>query len=173
VIKRLLQRRSAAIACAAWMLALPISAKAATTQATVTASVVKPLTLAAEQNFSLGTIAIRAGTWSGATVRLSRDGVLSCSDPNLTCSGAIMVAKYRTTGSNNRVVQITAPNVILTNQTDPTQKLTLVPDVVSSVLLTSSGMPGIVFPVGGSITLNSSSADGLYTGTFNITVDYQ
>ena len=43
----------------------------------------------------------------------------------------------------------------------------------ASVTLTSSGEPGINLDIGGSITLSSATADGTYTGTMNVTVDYQ
>jgi hypothetical protein len=69
-------------------------------------------------------------------------------------------------------VQITAPNVTLVNQSDPTKTLTLVTDAVASVTLTNSGPPGTNFNVGGSISLSSSTAAGTYSGTFNVTVDY-
>jgi hypothetical protein len=39
--------------------------------------------------------------------------------------------------------------------------------------MTSSGEPGINFDLGGSITLSSATADGTYSGTMNVTVDYQ
>lgn len=148
-------------------------ARAATQTATVQANVIKPLTLTSLQNFNLGTITLKPGTWSGATVALSRAGVLTCANPNVTCSGATMVARYNVTGTNKMVVRITAPNVTLVNASDASQKLTLVVDSPSQVTLTSSGAPGNDFDIGGSITLSSSTPSGDYSGTFNVTVDYQ
>ena len=55
----------------------------------------------------------------------------------------------------------------------PTKTLTMIPDAPSTVTLTSSGSPGITFPVGGRITVSSSTTGGNYVGTFNVTVDYQ
>jgi spore coat protein U-like protein len=40
------------------------------------------------------------------------------------------------------------------------------------MVLTSSGIPGDDFSIGGSVTLNSTTAAGTYAGTFNVTVDY-
>ena len=60
----------------------------------------------------------------------------------------------------------------LVNQSDSTQTLTLVTDAPASVVLTSSGIPGVNFSIGGSVTLNSTTAAGTYAGTFNVTVDY-
>jgi hypothetical protein len=98
--------------------------------------------------------------------------VLSCTNANLTCSGATMVAQYNVQGSNQQTVRISAPNVTMVNQSDSSQTLTLVTDAPATVFLTNSGAPGVNFSVGGSVTLNSTSSAGTYVGTFNVTVDY-
>jgi hypothetical protein len=147
-------------------------ARAATQVAQVNANVVKPLILTGLQNLSLGTITLGPGTWSGASVGISRAGVFSCANANLTCTGTRQAAQYNVSGTNNQTVRITAPNVTLVNQNDSSQTLTLVVDSPASVLLTNSGPPGTNFSVGGSITLSSSTVGGTYSGTFNVTVDY-
>lgn len=147
-------------------------AYAATINATAQAKVVKPLVLTSLQNLDFGSLLIGPGTWSGATVRLTRNGVFTC-PANVTCSGVSQVAKYNVSGSNNQTVTIIAPNITLVNQSDPTKTLTLVVDSPGSVVLTNSGPPGTNFPIGGSITISSSTADGNYVGTFNVSVDYQ
>ena len=147
-------------------------ARAATQTAQVQANVVKPLVLVMLQNLDLGVITLGPGTWSNATVSISKAGVFSCSNTNLTCTGATQVARYNVQGSNNQTVNITTPNVTLVNQSDATKTLTLVVDSPSSVVLTNSGPPGTNFSIGGSITLGSTTAAGTYTGTFNVTVNY-
>ena len=157
------------------LLAAPAAAAptSATVNATVKASVVKPLTLTALQDLDLGTIVLGGGTWSGATVSISRTGVFSCANANTTCSGVRQVANYRVSGTNKQTVQITAPNATLVNQSDSTKTVTMVMDAPASVALPNSGNPGVNFSVGGSITLSSATAGGQYAGTMNITVDYQ
>ena len=147
-------------------------ARAATQVAQVNANVVKPLTITWIQDLDLGTVVLGPGAWSGATISLSRAGVLTCTNANVTCTGATAVAKYNVTGSNKMTVRISAPNVTLVNQSDATKTLTLIPDSPGTVMLTSSGVPGITFPIGGSITVSSTTPGGLYRGTFNVTVDY-
>ena len=148
-------------------------AAAATTQtAQVSASIVKPLTLTWIQDLDLGSIVLGPGTWSNATVAISRTGAFSCTSPNVTCSGVTKAAKYNVTGTNNQVVRITAPNVTLVNAADPTKTLLLTIDSPGTVALTSSGKPGNDFVLGGSVTLGSGTAGGTYSGTFNVTVDY-
>jgi spore coat protein U-like protein len=46
------------------------------------------------------------------------------------------------------------------------------PNAPTSVVLTSSGIPGVNFSIGGSVTLSSATPAGTYVGTFNVTVDY-
>ena len=140
--------------------------------AKVSATVVKPLILSWVQNLDLGTIVLGPGTWSNATVGISRAGAFACTNANVTCSGATQVAKYNVSGSNNQTVRISAPNVTLVNQSDSSKTLTLVTDAPATLLLTSSGIPGNDFSVGGAVTLSSTTAAGTYVGTFNVTVDY-
>jgi hypothetical protein len=154
----------------AWLVQAP--AQAATINATAQAKVIKPLVLTSIQDLDLGSLLLGPGSWSGATVRLSRSGVFTC-PANVTCSGLTQVAKYNVSGTNNQTVTIIAPNVTLVNQSDATKTLTLVVDNPGSVLLTNSGPPGTNFPLGGSITISSSTADGSYVGTFDVSVEYQ
>ena len=159
---------------AAGGLAVPASPALAVTQnASVNANVIKPLTLTSLQNLDLGTITLGNGAFSGAVVGISRTGVFSCANPNTICTGARQVAQYNVTGSNKQVVLINAPNVTMINQSDPTKTLTLVVDSPGQLMLTSSGNPGEIFSLGGSITLGSTTTSGTYSGTFRVTVDYQ
>jgi hypothetical protein len=147
-------------------------AHAASNVVAVQASVVKPLILTWIQNLDLGSVVLGPGTWSNATVSISRAGTFSCTNVNVTCNGATQVASYNVSGTNKQVVHISAPNVTLVNQSDPTKTLTLIIDNPGTVTLTNSGPPGSDFSLGGSITLSSSTAGGTYSGTLNVTVDY-
>jgi hypothetical protein len=148
-------------------------AAAATQVVQVNASVLKPLLLSWVQDLDLGTIALGPGNWSGATVGISRTGTFTCTNPNVTCTGATKVAIYNAQGSKQSAVLISAPNVTLVNQSDATKTLTLAVDSPGSLVLANNGSPGSNFSLGGSITLNSTTATGIYVGTFNVTVDYQ
>ena len=65
------------------------------------------------------------------------------------------------------------PNVTLTDQSNPAKTLTLIVDSPGQVAITSSGAQGTTFNLGGSLTLSSTTANGVYSGTLNVTVDYQ
>lgn len=141
--------------------------------ATATAKIVRPLVLTWVQDLDLGTVLLSgAGAWSGAVVGVSQGGVLSCGNVNVTCSGAVQAARYNVRGTNNQLVTISAPNVTLTNANNPLQTLLLTVSSPGSVMLTNSGAPGNDFNLGGSISVASTTGDGVYSGTFNVTVDY-
>jgi len=141
--------------------------------ATATARLVKPLTLTWVRDLDLGTIVLSgAGAWSGAAVGISRTGVFSCSSANTTCSGATQTAQYRVTGTNNQAATINAPSVTLTNQNDGVSTLLMTVDSPGTVNLGNSGSVGLTFDLGGQITVSSTTADGVYSGTFNVTVNY-
>jgi spore coat protein U-like protein len=147
-------------------------AAAATQSASVTANAVKPLVISKLQDLDFGSVTLGPGTWSNASVSLSQSGAFSCTSANVVCSGVTTVAQYNVQGSNKQTVRISAPDVTLVNQSDPTKTLTLVTDAPATILLTSSGIPGSNFSIGGSVTLSSTTAAGTYSGTFNVTVDY-
>ena len=141
--------------------------------ATATARIIKPLVLTWEQDLDLGTILLSGpGVWGGAVVSISHGGVFSCANANVTCSGAPQTARYNVAGTQGQVVNITAPNVTLVNQNDNTQTLVMTVSNPGTVNLTNSGTPGSDFNLGGSISVSSSTLDGVYLGTFNVTVDY-
>ena len=167
---RLAHRAGLAAVFAAAMLCAP--AGAASINAVAKAKVIKPLAIESQQNLDLGTIILGPGVWSGTTVTLARTGTLTCSG-NVTCAGATQVAQYKISGSNGETVVINAPNVTLVNQLDSTKTLTLVPDKPPPVALSNSGNPGTIVSIGGSVTVNSTTAGGTYQGTFNVTADYQ
>jgi len=164
----IIARALATLAC----LAAAAPACAATVTASVTATANKPLVLTKVQDLNLGTVTLAPGTWANAIVSISQAGAFSCANTNLVCTGATAVAKYNVQGSNQQTVRISAPNVTLVNQNDPSQTLTLVTSAPATLLLTNSGFPGVNFSIGGSVTLSSATPGGTYVGTFNVTVDY-
>ena len=145
---------------------------AATLTASVNASVNKPLVLTKVQDLDMGTVTLGTGVWSNATVSISQAGAVNCGSANIVCTGATMAATYNVQGSKQQVVHISVPNVTLVNQSNSSQTLTLTTDAPATLTLANSGFPGSNFSIGGSVTLNSSTASGVYVGTMNVTVDY-
>ncbi|HWC55936.1 MAG TPA: DUF4402 domain-containing protein [Sphingomicrobium sp.] len=148
-------------------------ANAASQNASVKATVVKPLTLTKIQDLNFGTVMLKTGVWAGATVSVSRTGVRSCANANTICTDTATQAQFNAAGSNSQTVKVTAPNVTLVNQSDATKTLLLTVDAPATIALPNSGNKGLDFGVGGSITLTSTTVPGTYSGTLNVTVDYQ
>lgn len=161
----------AATAAALTLSATPVLAVGPNQNATGTARIVKPLTLNWVRNLDLGTVILGSGSWTNASVGISRTGAFSCANSNTTCSGATQTAQYKITGTNNQDVIINAPNVTLTEPTSGSTLLMTV-DSPGTVNLGNSGASGLTFDLGGNITVNSTTPDGTYVGTFNVTVNY-
>jgi spore coat protein U-like protein len=145
-------------------------APAATTVVKASAKVAKPVTLSVKRDLDFGTITLPAAPGS-YTVSISMTGALSC-PTGLTCSGTPRPAIFNTSGSNGQVVRIFAAQSDLINASDGS-KIRFTPIAPASVTLTNSGFPGKDFNVGGSIVIPSTASDGLYSGTVEITVEYQ
>jgi hypothetical protein len=161
----------AAVAVA--VLATPAAAVSPATQATATAKIFKPLTIQSVQNLDFGVIVLTGPSFSGEVVSISQAGSLTCgSNPGvlLTCSGAPQAAQYKLVGTNNATVTISSPGF---NMTGP-GTLAFTPNAPATVNLGPNGSTaGYTFGIGGSITLASTTPDGVYTGTFQVTADYQ
>ena len=108
-------------------------------------------------------------TWRKAVKRLSS---ANSSESAVVCSGTVATARYNVAGTNAQRVYITAPNFDLTNANDGTKLALTVDKGLGYVDLTNSGAPGNNFDLGGSITVDSATTGGVYSGTFNVTVDY-
>ena len=141
-------------------------------QATATARIYKPLTISFVQNLDFGTIVLSgAGAWSGQVVSMNQTGTVTCGSGNVTCSGAPQPAKYHLVGTSNAIVTISSPSFNLTNGANT---LAFTPNAPATVNLGATGSTtGVDFGIGGSITLASTTVDGVYSGTFAVTADYQ
>lgn len=140
-------------------------------QAQANAKIFKPLALTKVQNLDFGVIVLGPGTWSGEVVSISQAGALTCGGgTNLTCSGSTQPAKYHLSGTNNAIATVTCPGFNLTGP----GTLAFTPNAPATVNLGPSGLvTGVDFSIGGSITLASTTPDGVYSGTFAVTADYQ
>jgi hypothetical protein len=168
---KFLRIASLAAAVAITLTAAPALAVGPTQNAKANARIVKPLTLAMVRDLDLGVIVLGGGAWANASVGISKAGVFTCTNSNVTCSSPTQTAQYKVTGTNNQAVTVTAPNVLMTNQNDGST-LTLTVDNPGTVNLGNSGAAGLIFDLGGTITVASTTTDGTYIGTFNVTVNY-
>ncbi|MBW0006398.1 MAG: DUF4402 domain-containing protein [Sphingomonas sp.] len=149
---------------------VPAAAVSPATQATATARVFRPLTIQFQQNLDFGNLVLSGGVFAGQVISMDQAGVLTGCGSNVTCSGAPAPARYKLIGTNNAIVTITCPGFNLTGP----GTLAFTPNAPATVNLGANGSTtGVIFGIGGSITLASTTPDGTYTGTFQVTADYQ
>jgi Mat/Ecp fimbriae major subunit len=149
----------------------PAAAVTPTTQATATAKVFKPLTITATQNLDFGVIVLSGSSFTGESVSMDTSGSVTCGTTagDLTCSGSPKPATYHLVGTANANVGITSPGFTLSNGS---ATLPFTPTFSSTVQLSSAGTLDVNF--GGTVTgLSNTTSDGVYTGTFQVTADYQ
>lgn len=152
----------------------PVQAATPSQQATASAKIYRPLTISFVQNLDFGTIVLSgAGAWGPDSVSMDQNGAVTCgSTGNLTCSGLPTAAKYHLVGTNNAAVTISVPAFNLTSGASVLAFTPYMP--TTSLNLGAAGSTtGLDFGVGGSLSLSSTTADGVYTGTFNVTANYQ
>jgi hypothetical protein len=152
----------------------PAAAVSPATQATANAKIYRPLTISKVQDLDFGTIVLTGASFAGEVVTVTVAGTVTCgSNPGvlLTCSGAPQAAKYHLVGTNNASVTVNSPGFNLTGPST----LAFSPTVTSqTVNLGAAGSTtGLDVALGGSITLASTTPDGVYSGTFAVTADYQ
>lgn len=139
----------------------------ATATATARARVLKQVTITNTSDLDFGTIV--PGTANG-TVTVSATGARTCGT-GITCTGASSAANFNITGTVNQVVTVTAPaSVSLTSGTN-SMSATLTRSA-NTVTLAGGAVNGSV-QISGALSVPSNQADGSYSGTFNVTIDYQ
>ena len=171
-MSKFLRMTSLVATVAGLAIATPAVAVTAVDDADATVEIRKGLTLDAVdgEDLDLGTVVLSgAGVWS-ATVSIDQAGVVDCDggSGNVTCSGTTrQEARYLVTGSAGYDVDVDSTPVTLSNGTD---NLTLTP--LHDDVVTLDGTGSLNFGVGGEITVNNATPDGVYTGTFAITAEY-
>ncbi len=152
-------------------LAAPVGA---TTPATATAKIVKPLTLTATGALNFGTILIpSAGVTATRTVTLSNGNVRDCgSSGELICAATDItsVPTYNVKGTNKMVVNVIKTASSLSGSNGGT--LAFRPTGPATVTLPNSGTGGVDFQIGGDIDIVPATVDGTYSGNIDVTVDY-
>ncbi len=148
------------------LLGMAATAQAATTTGTAKGRILKQITLTATQDLDFGTIVSGA---AADTVVISTGGSRTCG-AGLVCSGTTTAAAFNATGSSGATVNITAAaSVTLSEVGGATMNASLVKSANTMVLTGVSN----IFNVGGTLTVGANQVDGVYTGSFNVSVDYQ
>jgi hypothetical protein len=157
------------LACSA-MLALGMTAnasQAATATANAKAQIIKAISVAQKADLDFGTI---VSANAAATVGVTALGVRSCGT-GLVCAGTPIAAKFEITGTAAQLVTIATSNASLTSPGNVAMPATLTP---SAGTMTLAGVAATdAFTVGGVLTVGANQGEGVYSGAFTVTVNYQ
>ena len=143
------------------------SAQAATASADARARILSALTLTNTADLEFGAIVVSG---VASTVAISPAGLRTCG-ANLSCSGTFNAASFDiTTGTAGETVDISHDGPIqLSNGTD-TMDVALA--LSSATVILDVNGEGTV-TVGGTLDVAGNQPEGVYTGIFNVTADYQ
>lgn len=163
-------KMTSAVMAATAMLAATLGstgAQAATANAEARARVLRALTLA-NNNRPLNFGAV-VSTASAGDITISPGGIRSC-DATISCSGTVAAAQFDLTGTATEVVTIDAqPSVTLTSGANSMSATLL--ESAATATLDATG--AAAFSVGGTLTVAANQAEGVYTGNFTVTANYQ
>jgi hypothetical protein len=151
----------------------PAQAAAPSAQASATAKIYKPLTISKTQDLDFGVVVIAGASFPAETVTLGTGGTITAcgAGTNLTCTGSPTAARFHLVGSNNANVTVSSPAFNLTGP----GTLAVTPSSLTQVVnLGGTGnTTGVDVNLGGSINVSSATVEGVYTGTWTVTADYQ
>jgi len=163
-----MRRFRVSFAALAALASVATPAAAATIAATTSVNVVKPVQLMKLQDMDFGTLTF-SGFSGTRAITINQAGTFACA-ANIVCSGAPKPARFNVQGFNKMTAGITVTSGTLSNGID---SIPFAPDAPTSVYLPNSGAPGVDFNIGGTLTVSSTLVGGTYTGTINVTADYQ
>ena len=167
-MKKILATAGAIAALA--LTASPAQAATPTQQATATARIYTPLSITFARNLDFGVIVLNNTTFASETVSVAgATGAVTCGGGvNMTCSGTPASARYTLAGSAGAVVAVSSPGFNLSNGA---ANLAFTPSYPATVTLDGTGAGEVL--LGGSIPVAGNTPEGVYTGTFNVTANYQ
>ncbi len=157
-----------AAVAAASLTATAAHAASATGQAK--ARILRQITLTNTSDLQFATIISGA---SASSVAVSTTGAATCG-ANLTCTGTTTSANFDIQGTNGAVVLVGGDaSVTLTGALGGTMSAALDYSANSVTLTAGPGTVGGSFKVGGTLSVGANQTSGNYTGTFNVTANYQ
>lgn len=156
--------KAAILSTAVAALGFSAAANAATTSGTARARILQPLTITQAAELNFGTII----TGTAGNVTVSTAGVRSTSGPTLA-GGTVAAGAFNLTGSNVIVDVSVDASVSLTNGTGGTMSAGLSTSAPTVTLVANAGS----FTVSGVLAVAAAQPDGVYTGTYTATANYQ
>jgi hypothetical protein len=157
--------------------AAPAMAQSASTTGSGSVTIIRPLTITKDADLKFGTV-VRPATGSG-TVAVSAAGVRSVTGGvvGLSSGDAPQAAQFTVDGEGGQSISVTIPATFsIANGSDTltvTTSNNLSGSAATQTLSNALGSAGaLVFKVGGSVPVASTSPTGVYTGAFTVSAAY-
>ena len=141
------------------------AAHAATATATAKAKILKQVSVAQKADLNFGTIVTGTGA---STVVVTPAGARTCG-AGLVCTGTPVAALFEIVGTVDQVVTLVAPASVALTATGGGSMTVTLNNPTATRKLTGTDS----FTVGGTLNVGAAQADGEYSGTFDVTVNYQ
>ncbi len=161
---------AAAIAAAGAITTFSTETLAASATANANATIVTPIAIAVGADLEFGSVAAGA---AASVVRISTAGARSLvsGDATLVSGGTIQAGSFDVTGAASTGYDVTLPaSITITAGANNMTVNTFVSSVGASSTLSGAGAE--TFTVGADLQVGATQAAGSYTGTFNVTVNY-
>ncbi len=145
-------------------------ANAATASASAEVDILAAVTVTQTAGLDFGIIA--AAAVPGTVTIAAADGATNCS-AGLACAGAPQRGAFAVTGANGLTITVTVDgSTTLDDGAGPGAAMNLVLNA-STATVVGAGATAVPFHVGGVLTVGAAQAAGAYTGTYNVSADYQ
>jgi Mat/Ecp fimbriae major subunit len=144
------------------------AAQAATASASATAKVLTQVVVTKTADLDFGTIAIGTG---GGDVSVGFTNNRTCAS-SLVCSATVTSGKFGIAGAASQNVGVSVDSSVTLNRTGGGASMTATLSA-SNTTLALSAAGAATFAVGGDLTVGGTQQAGDYSGTFNVTVNYQ
>ena len=141
-------------------------ANAATVSATAKVDIIAPVTLTQTAGLDFGVVAAAA---AAGTVTLTPASDVRVCSVGLSCVGAAQRGAFSVVGANGFTVGITVASTTTLTGAGAPMNLALTP---STATVVATGLAQ-TFYVGGALTVGAAQAAGTYTGTYNVSANYQ
>ncbi len=173
MIKRYLQATAVGTAL---LVAMPAFAQSNATQSTTgTGSIIRAITLAKNSDIAFGRVVRPSAGTSTVTINETNGARSLSGGDGVLLSGAAGRATYTIGGEGAQAFSITVPATFEMTRAGGSDTITvnLSSSAVNGTLTGSLGASGAsTFGVGGNFGVTNSTPTGAYSGTFNVTVQY-